>query len=385
MNQLSLLDAFGISFNEIVAMRSLAHSETFGDKGHVARLATAKRTQDSGAHIAEQLWECKQILSKVGVIKSTYLVQELNTPQATQPTWEQILERVFDEPVAIRNRVIWLFFHACLHAERDFALDVCPAHSREDTLTGRLLEGIKGACASWGAASLSYLSRIKNVLEVSSIDLTVGGGEQKTGGDFALILDIKENASRDDDLDPDVIKLTGGPRGDVFVPLLFQAKCYTGSNADISQRHSKRGYQFNRLRQVECASNYIFYENGKKRIDFPALPMVKPVSACQPVEICRTTDVFRHSVNFSTYLLRAANGFDSIPAARTREDALNMILANTSPDAVTRIAILGNTSGLDKTYRDTLQQLRNEIDNEVVQGPSQDDMSDDTTPSPFKP
>jgi len=385
MNQPSLFDAFGISSNEIEAMRNLARDRTFGDKANLARLTTVSRTQDSAAHIAAQLWSCQQILSKVGFYKAIILARQLTETQSGQPEWEQILKQIYDEPVSIRNRIVWIFFHACLQAERDFALDVCPAHSREDILTGRLLEGIKAACASWAEVSASYLSRVQSVLEVSSIDLTIDGGEQKTGGDFALILDIKEHVSCSEDLEPSVITLTGGPRGDVFVPLLFQAKCYTGSRADISQKHRVRGYQFNRLRQVNCASSYIFYENGKNRIDFPALPMVKPVLACEPVEVCRSTEVFDQSVNFATYVLRAVNGFGSIPSAKTREDALNMIFANTSPDSISRISVLGNTNDLGRTYREALERLRNEINNEVNQEPSRDDISGDRPSSRFEP
>ncbi|WP_133650848.1 hypothetical protein [Paraburkholderia flava] len=384
MNQPTLLDVFGISLDEITAMQDLAFDKSLGEKANLSRLLTARRTQDSGAHIAKQILECRHILSKVGLYKFMSLMQELNSAKIGQPEWETVLKQIYNEPVAVRNRVIWLFFHACLQAECDFSLDVCPAHSREDVLTGRLLEGIKAACTSWAEASSSYLSRVQNVLGVSSIDLTIDGGEQKTGGDFALILDIEESVSCDADLEPEVIALTGRPRGDVFVPLLFQAKCYTGSRADISQKNSVRGYQFNQLRQANCASSYIFYENGKSRIDFPALPMVKSTSACKPIEVSRSTEVFDQSIDFATYILRAANGFESIPAAKTREDALNMILANTSPDALSRITILGNTNNLDRTYREALRQLRKEIDNEVDRE-SGDDIPDDMPSSRFEP
>ncbi|QDQ82910.1 hypothetical protein [Paraburkholderia megapolitana] len=382
MSEPNFLDAFGLSVNEVINMQSLAHAQTFSDKGRLARFATAQRTREAGAYIAQQLWECRQILSKVGIYKRVYLIQQ---EQVTQPTWEQILERIYDEPVATRNGTIWLLFHACLQAERDFSLDVCPAHSREDVLTGRLLEGIKAACTIWAEASSSYLNRIKNTLEISSIDLTVGGGEQETGGDFALILDIKENASSLEDSEPDITTLTGERRGDAFVPLVFQAKRYVGSNADISQKHDTRGYQFNSLRQVNCASNYIFYENDKEHISTPALPMVKPVSACKAIETSRVTGVFSESVDFATYILRAANGFSDIPAARTREDALNMILANTSPSNVSRLTILGNTSDLSAKYRDALRQLQTEIKEGIRQESPQDDLSDDTRLSSFEP
>ncbi|NKA72358.1 hypothetical protein GO285_01268 [Ralstonia solanacearum] len=386
MSQTSLLDAFGMSLEEITALKKMAGDETFGDKGRYARLTTAGRTDELGPYITEQLWECTRILSEVGLYHRMYLVQELTASKIISPKWDQILDRIYGDPIAIRNRVVWLFLHACLQAERDFAFDVCPAHSREDVLTGRFLEGIKGACASWAKTASTYLKRTQDVLEVSSIDLTVGGGEQKTGGDFALILDIKESHLCPADLEPSGTALTSGSRGDVFVPLLFQAKCYTGKTADISQKNETRGYQFNRLRQVDCASNYIFYENDEKRIDTPSLPMVKPVSACKPVETHRSTDVFDQSINFATYILRAVNGFDSIPAAKTREDAVNMIFANASPDTISRITILGNTSGLSETYSKALERLLKEIDSAATEPqPPQEDSPDEAPTSRFKP
>ena len=93
--------------------------------------------------------------------------------------------------------------------------------------------------------------------------------------DFALILDTKETPSRSEELEPNIVALTGAPRGHVFVRLVFQAKRYTGSRANISEEHSERGYQFNRLWQVARASSYIFFENGKERIENPAL-----IAAC---------------------------------------------------------------------------------------------------------
>lgn len=372
-------------------MQNLAYKQTFSDKGNLARLVTTQRVQGSGGHIAEQLWECRRILSKVGLYKRIILMRESAELRAGRLEWDEILEKLYGEPISIRNRVVWLFFHACLQAERDFALDVCSAHSREDVLTGRLLEGIKGACSMWAGASSSYLNRVKNTLEVGGIDLTVGGGEQETGGDFALILDIKEHISCDDDLSSDVVALTGGPQGDIFVPLLFQAKCYVGERADISQKHSVRGYQFNRLRQANCASNYIFYNNGSQSIEYPALPMVKSTLDCDSVESSRNTGVFDRSVNFSTYMLMAVNGFEGIPVAKTREDALNMILANSSPSVITKIAIFGNAVDLSMRYQEALSRLREEIELQNEMGSSerqelsQEDDASDAPTSRFEP
>ena len=374
MNQKSILDEFGISLDEIFLMKARAQNETFSQKALLARFATAMRTSDAGAYIARQLSECRRILSGVGALTMISNSRDLVESRTAQLSWEDLLEKRFEDPMAVQNRAIWLLFHVCLQAQRDFALDVCVGRSREDVLTGRFLEGIKSACAGWADSSSSYLQRVKNVLEISSLDLTVGGAEQATGGDFALVLDIKGAPSCAKDFEPDVVTLTeGGPRGDFFVPLVFQAKRYTGSAADISRRHKSQGYQFNRLRENRCASAYVFYENGDDGIDRPALPMVKPANQCSPVETSRGTDVFDKSVDFATYILRAVNGFADMPAAQTREDALNMILANASPESLTKLVVLGNTSGLQRKYEDALTALRLEIASTVGEVPTERD------------
>ncbi len=353
-------------------MKKRARIETFNKKALLARLSTARRTPDAGAYISEQLWACHRVLSAAGVHNLMYLTRDLVERGVARLCWEELLDRRFGDPMNVQNRAVWLLFHVCLQAQRDFALDVCTARSREDLLTGRFLEGIKGACAVWAESSSSYLRRVENVLEVCSLDLTVGGAEQETGGDFALILDIKGIPSCAEDFEHSVVTLTeGGPRGDLFVPLIFQAKRYTGSTADIARINSTQGYQFNKLRQRDCASAYIFYENGDNGIDYPALPMVKPAHKCLPVESHRKTGVFEGSVDFATYILRAANGFDDMPAAQTREDALNMILANASPEGLTKLVVLGNTAGLKRTYEEALAALREEIESGLSKDPTQ--------------
>lgn len=361
MNNENFLKDFGLTIDEIDGMTALAREHAFSDKAKFSRLNTTKHRADAKKNISAALADCKRILSLVGMLTHIDMMKNLVAKKQTRSEeWDELLDRVLLGPVSFRDPTVWLLFHAALQAEREFALDICPAHSREDVLTGRFIEVISGACSLWAERLKSFLDRTDNVLELSSIDLTIDGGEQATGGDFALILDIGENEPIPP-LTPDLIALTGPIRGPIFVPLLFQAKCYTKEFADISQKHETRGYQFSRLCQTACASNFIFYENAKGRIDYPALPMVKPSSACSPVETSPKTAVFEKSVNFSTYLLKAINGFDDIPSATTREEALNMILANTSENSLTKVVILGNTDGLDVIYRDALAQLRIQI------------------------
>jgi len=373
MNDGIFLKKFGLTFDEVNGMKGRATDEAFSDKGKLSRLNTISRDSSARETISTGLAGCKRILSKVGLLAHIYLVNEMVSEKRTSSqNWDELLGRVLLDPLSFRDPTVWLLFQAALQSERDFSLDVCPVHSREDVLTGRFIEGLSGACRLWADSFRSYLNRTGNVLEISSIDLTVGGGEQATGGDFALILDIRKSTPIPP-LAPDLITLTGPLQGPLFVPLLFQAKCYTGESADISQKHKTRGYQFSQLRKTVCASNYIFYENGTAGIQFPALPMVKPSSACSPVESAPKTPVFEKSVNFSTYLLKAINGFDDIPSATTREEALNMILANTSENSITRVAILGNTHGLDVIYRDALAQLRSQIDSENMLEPNSEE------------
>ena len=364
MDEATLLKAFGFSVDEICALMTRADATAFDAKAKLSRLVTLRRTGDAGAHIANQLWECSGVLSKVGVYHAIGLSRDLVEKRQNTPGWEELLSRIFRDPVAVRNRTVWLLYQACLEAQRDFALDVCPARSHETLLTGRLVGQLSAACKHWRATAASFLERVDNTLELSFLDLSVAGGEQETGGDFALILDIEEAPPFGEDAEPEVITLTGGPRGDIVIPLLYQAKRYTGERANVSQKHYVRGFQFNQLRKTQCASSYIFYENGKTQIETPALPMVKPASVCKPVEFSPYTEVFEQSVDLATHVLRAINGFEDIPAAPSREDALNMILSSTSPDRLSRVAILCNTLGLASKYEEALGRLRAEPSDE---------------------
>ncbi len=363
-----LFKEFGLYLDEICSFNEKSHKDNSGNKSEFSRANTLRKHQGLSKHIARELWECKQVLSKVGLLgqigmakDSVQSLQENIEKPSAIDDWESLLQRLYFDPLVFKNRVIWFLFQALLEAQRDFALEACPPQSHEAYLTGELVGRIRAACDSWCSAAQRYLSRSDNTIEISRIDLSVGGYEQATGGDLALILDIDEAEINPCDLELDTLQLTGPLRGSVIIPIVFQAKRYVGETADISQHHKDRGYQFNTLRQIVCASNYVFYENGTERIRFPALPMVKASSACRPVETSPRTEVFENSVDLATYILRAVNGFADIPSAHSREDALNMILANASADRVGHVAILANKSGRDLLYRNALDTLRNEI------------------------
>ncbi|WP_158808559.1 hypothetical protein [Beijerinckia sp. L45] len=351
-----LLDAFGLSGDEISSLRQKSFDENFGRMARLSRANTFERRQGLSGHIAARLWECKQVLSQVGMLGQIMVARDIAN-HASMRDWEFLLERLYFDPLVFKNKVTWFLFQALLEAQRDFALEACPPRSHETYLTGELVGRIRGACDKWTDAAKAYLSRTGTSIEISRIDLSVGGYEQATGGDLALILDIDEADISPCDLEAKILLLTGPLRGSVIIPMVFQAKRYVGSTADISQHHDDRGYQFDTLRQTVCASNYLFYENGSERIDLPALPMVKPTSACRPIETSPRTEVFEGSVDLATYVLRAINGFADIPAANSMEDALNMILANASKDRVGHVAILANKAGRGQFYKDAFDRL----------------------------
>lgn len=357
----NLLTSIGLNADEIIALRSKAAEENLCAKAVFSRTNTLKKNINLSKYISSKLWECNQVLSTVGVYSKIYITQE-NYGIDVIDDWEKLLEILYSDPAVFKNKVLWLLFQALLEAQRDFALDICPPRSHETYLTGEFVGAIRCACNNFAKSAQEYLSRSGSEINISRIDLSVGGYEQDTGGDLAIIIEIDEVDISPCDLEEDILTLTGQPRGSIIIPLVFQVKRFVGTRAKISQHHEERGYQFNILRQTTCASNYLFYENGTNRVERPSLPMVKAPSKCMPVEDNPYTEVFENSIDFATYILRAVNGFPDIPAAESREDALNMILANASEDRIGHVVVLANNEGCELLYKNALNKLRNEID-----------------------
>lgn len=357
---------FGLDHDEIFSWLSRAHETIKHPKTEISLLITQNKNERISKIVAECLWKCETVASAIGKIKKIQISKDAmvlhddgSVKSITEfRKWSFLLERLYSDPLSIENKAVWLFFQAIFEAQRDFALDVCPPTSNETFLTGRFVGSIKTACDAWSHFAAPYLSRSNQRIAISQIDLSVGGYEQKTGGDLALILDIEESPIAHWGLNRTPPRSSTPPQRNSIIPIVFQAKRYTGKRADISEHHNVRGYQFDMLRQTTCASSYIFFENGPTRIEYPALPMVKASSSCAHPSLSPRTEVFENSLDFATYILQAIDGSGDAPAAKTREDALNMILANASPDRIGQVVILGNKSGLDVAYANALATLR---------------------------
>lgn len=139
----------------------------------------------------------------------------------------QLLERVLAKPPTHRDLAHWWLLITALDASFRFQTNSCGKCTREETLTGALLECLSGRGEVWAEHLRPAIGRMGAELRFHSIDLQVLGGEQETGGDFGLILDFDGRTVLPIERDPI------DPRSRI-VPLIFQAKRYTRPEADVS-------------------------------------------------------------------------------------------------------------------------------------------------------
>jgi hypothetical protein len=189
-------------------------------------------------------------------------------------------------------------------------------------------------------------ARSGSTLSLRRIDLSILGGEQATGGDFGLILDFDDRSGQPTH--------RGKALGGRIVPLIFQAKRYVRPNADVSQRHALRGYQYNLLAQNNCTSAYIFYENGRERIDHPVPPLVKSVAR---VAAPYRTPVFSDSYDISSYLLNALTEERFAAGVSSASEALRMIYAKADPGQLAYLAVISNDARAADRYAALLGDL----------------------------
>ena len=135
--------------------------------------------------------------------------------------------------------------------------------------------------------------------------------------------------------------------------MIFQAKRYAQPTADISQTNPVRGPQHSLLASNACAAAYIFYENeGGAATPLP--PLVKPI---ETVPHGTTTDVLEDTLDFATYLLRAATQPVHAPRARSADDALRMIFSKAARKELTSLVIVSADPTAIDRYRSGLSLL----------------------------
>ncbi len=273
-----------------------------------------------------------------------------------------LLTNVFYDPVAFRDLPAWCLLFAARQASATVQLDHCQSPSSESHLSGMLLAALGQACEQWRAVIAKPLARTGSTLSLQRIDLSILGGEQATGGDFGLVLDFDGRGAQ-----------PGHQAHARIVPLVFQAKRYGRPTADVSQRHPVRGYQHHSLGLNGCASAYIFYENGTKKVQRPLPPLVKDIRA---VATPSRTNPLQESVDLATYLLKALYDFKAAPAASSPEEALRMLYAQADPGQLAYLAVISGDAKAHSHYEAILASLapifRGDLDDRAIEGESHD-------------
>lgn len=339
----TFLATFGMDPPEIAAavdcaQALLGDAATIRGMGEFTSACPAADKRKSDAVRGTSGW-----LADAGTASMIYLFKE---DPAKLNSWQTLLGRVLVHPPCYRDLADWWLFFTALDAATGFQLERCTASKREQRLTGHLLEALAAQGKVWSEAIAPAIARSGATLAINEIDLEVGGGEQSTGGDFGLILDFDGRT-----IQPGAAKRQDDRR---IIPLIFQAKRYARPNADVSQTNVTRGPQRTLLASNRCASAYIFYEN----LDNPATPLpplVKPVAS---IPSATKTNVLDDSLDFATYLLRAATDPVCAPRANSADDALRMIFAEAAPSDLSALVVVSSDPGAINRYRSSLLMLK---------------------------
>ena len=313
------VDDFGLTVDEANDLRSVAEIAIGSKKAILSRQILHHSSPETSERIREAIvskW--LEAFSKAGQVSLVGLWRD--GPEASR-SFERVLQHVLVDPLMHRSVITWCFFLAMHESSVNFQLDYCSSPTEEGQLSGMLLAEISRQCEEWRKIAAVPLDRGEATLSLERIDLSILGGEQETGGDFGLILEFDEKQSQ--------LSAQNSSSSVRIVPLIFQAKRYVRPNADVSQKHGTRGFQYDLLSQNPCASAYVFYENGTRKIERPLPPLIKPVSNVSAPPL--RTDVLEESLDLPSYLFRALFDDSFAPGAYSSGDALRMIYGVPNP------------------------------------------------------
>jgi hypothetical protein len=344
----TFFDYFGLHLDEIFAARAAARRSLDSELVQASRRALQQASPSTCQAVRSALVSpCLCAYSEAG--RAMFVQQSRDEPESIA-TWDGVLH-ILADPVVFSDVAIWCLFFATVEAAAAFQLNHCPSPSEEGHLSGLLLGALEGRCEQWRRLASAPLERSGSSLSLQRIDLSILGGEQASGGDFGLVLEFEPHTSP-----LTLMPQTGTARR--VVPLVFQAKRYVRPTADVSQHHHARGYQYHLLGQNECASAYIFYENGRARLEWPVPPLVKPV---RKVVTPDRTPVFTDSYDLPSYLLNALTDSRFAAGASSAHEALRMIYANAHPGQLAYLAVISDDARAGQRYAAALADLAPEF------------------------
>jgi len=264
-------------------------------------------------------------------------------------SFDSYVRDVLADPVHVRDLAVWALFFAVREASDRLQTGSCRSPTSESHLSGQLLNAIAEACDRWRKIVDAPLDRYGSTLFLHQIDLSILGGEQQTGGDFGLVLDLDGASIQPSD--PDDICA----RGRHITPFILQAKRYVRPTADVSQHHWARGFQRHLLARNDCASAFVLYENGAAPLKRTLPPIVKPVGS---VADASRTDALTGGMDLASYLVTRLVDNALAPQAQSPGDALRMIYAQGHPSL---LAIVASDRRVVAHYDAEFAQLAREL------------------------
>src|SRR5271169_5116832 len=137
----TMLGAFGMDANEIIALSAAARSSLSSPMLQVSRGYLREACPAACQAIRNALitpWLCA--FSEAG--KATAVLFARDEPEVLA-TWDDVLTTLLANPVNLRDVTIWCLFFATLEAAAQFQLDACPSPTGEEHLSGLLLGALK--------------------------------------------------------------------------------------------------------------------------------------------------------------------------------------------------------------------------------------------------
>ena len=224
------------------------------------------------------------------------------------PYFDKYLSLYLSCPAAFKSFEVWALLQVIQETEFKF-LETCSKPNIEISLTSALIQILDCKSELIQAKYSKSLSITGTELSVSKLELQVQNREKRTGGDFALLFEWKDESG--------AIKIC---------PIVFQAKRVISLDADISQHNKNVGYQFNILSMSKCNPVYIFYNcDSTCNTATPRLPTVKRVSDIKIKEEPINTNTIEQVLSFSMFILDIMSS-DKYFVTNSRKSALNEIL-----------------------------------------------------------
>jgi len=341
------LEAFGLSVDEMLEAHAVALGYLNSARARIAFLELWDAASEIDKASRDLLHaNAFKILSRGGYGALVSLGGDGNP--ALQKL-EGYVRHCLSDPAAVSDLSVWALFFACRAASDSLQIDHSRAPTSESHLSGELLGAIEAGCERWRKVVNTPLERYGSTLFLHKIDLSILGGEQETGGDFGIVIDLDGNSVQPGDDE------RSHPRHRKITPFIFQAKRYTRPNVDVSQHHWDRGYQRHVLGRNDCASAYIFYENGTSKLERTLPPIVKPVEA---IGDGNRTSAIKGGYEFATYIVTHLINPDLAPRAGSPDEALRMIYAKGQPS---QLAVISSDQYISAQYEAEFARLAKEI------------------------